>query len=700
MVASLIIAVSGGGLGECETVAYADAAGFTDEIYFALDESTMTMFISNEEIEGYESGVFEGTHNFDDSLSDTWHNWYGRGVNDITTVTFLKPVAPQYINSWFSDFHSLTTINNINYLDTSKTVGATYAFHNCLSLTSLDLSSFNASQLTNTEGMFIYMYSLGEIKISESLAAKFASGGIILPNVGEYTLWQNSDGKIVNSSAQLSAAGTYKAAYTPVLWWGTNSSGTVLYIDSTSSAVRTEPLYAIEIYDENFIVPWTYYGLTGGFTNVTIGSIKPASMRMWFDDTSALTSITWGSIDTTYTTDMSYMLSSCNLSTLAFPANFNTSNVKSMEGMFGWSNFKSLDLSMFDTSKVENTSSMFSCCGDLTEINMSSFSFNNQPIVDGMFDELPMLSKINLSAGMAELFEIGEMTSFVYANGNMFWLNSEGEQIASPQGMKTAGEYTRPYTPIIWWYVNGNKLYISSKKDASTYEGFNCAENIVPWYGYRNDITTVIFNNKVVPAYTAGWFEGFSALTTIDLTNLDTSYTTDMNHMFYACESLKTLDLTKLKTDNVKNMTNMFRYCTLLRKFDFSSFNVDSCLNFDGFIDDLYAVDEIKVSESLGKKFERGDVSFSFVTDYTYWTYVDENGDTQEISTSDDMSVAATYKSSYTARIFWRYIEGSTRKLVLSNTDFTTNEKEASYDYGEFHGTDFYNYYKASGRTE
>lgn len=697
-VASAIISVSGAERNSRgAVVAHAASSNYTEQIYWAVNEDTLTLLISDSQIEDYECGVFEGTRNFhaDNGYADTWHDWYGQGVRDFREVTFLKPVAPQYINSWFSEFHSLTKINNISNLDTSKTVGAEYAFNECISLASLDLSSFNATQLTNVEGMFNYLAALGEIKISESLSSKLVAGGIALPNVGEFTTWLDADGNMLNSPSQMTAAGTYKAAYTPVIWWGTNSGGNILYVDSTSSNTRTEAFYAIDIYNEDFGIPWP----TGDFTSINISNIKPASMRMWFDGSSSLSSIGWGNIDTTYTTDMSYLLSSSNLSSVTFPANFKTGNVKSMEAMFGWSNFRTLDLSSFVTSKVENMSSMFSGCGELTSINMSSFEFDRQPIVDGIFDDLPMLSQINISAGVAELFEIGEMSSFVYANGSMFWLNSYGEKISSPQGMNAAGVYTRPYTPVIWWRVSGSSLYLTNTK-TNNYEGLLCSDNQVPWYDYRGDIRNVSISNKIVPAFTASWFEGFSGLTSIDLTNLDTTYTTDMNHMFYACESLTTVDLTKLKTDNVTNMENMFRGCSMLKKFDFSSFNVEKCLKFDGFIDDLYAVEEITVSESLGKRFERGDVSFSFVSDYTYWTYEDENGETQTISTSDDMSMPTTYKSGYTARIFWRYIEGSTRKLILSNTDFTSSEKNASYACGEFHGTDFYSYYKASGKND
>ena len=59
-------------------------------------------------------------------------------------------------------------------------------------------------------------------------------------------------------------------------------------------------------------------------------------------------------------------------------------------------------------------------------------------------------------------------------------------------------------------------------------------------------------------------FRGCSSLTSLDLTPLDTSNITDMSQMFYSCISLTSLDLTQLKTSNVTDISYMFYYCISL----------------------------------------------------------------------------------------------------------------------------------------
>ena len=65
-------------------------------------------------------------------------------------------------------------------------------------------------------------------------------------------------------------------------------------------------------------------------------------------------------------------------------------------------------------------------------------------------------------------------------------------------------------------------------------------------------------------------------LTSIDLTNIDTSNVTNMYRMFSYCESLTELDLSHFNTSNVTNMSSMFFYCVRLTELDLSHFNTSN----------------------------------------------------------------------------------------------------------------------------
>ena len=78
----------------------------------------------------------------------------------------------------------------------------------------------------------------------------------------------------------------------------------------------------------------------------------------------------------------------------------------------------------------------------------------------------------------------------------------------------------------------------------------------------------------------ANMFYGCSGLTSLNLSNFDTSNVKDMRYVFRNCTALTSLDLSNFNTSNVTSMYGMFGYCTGLTSLDirsFSSINLSSC---------------------------------------------------------------------------------------------------------------------------
>ena len=76
-------------------------------------------------------------------------------------------------------------------------------------------------------------------------------------------------------------------------------------------------------------------------------------------------------------------------------------------------------------------------------------------------------------------------------------------------------------------------------------------------------------------------FDGCTNLPSLDLSMFDTSKVTNMNYMFYGCSSFKSLDLSNFNISNVISMNCMFENCSSLTSLDLSNFNTSKVTNMN-----------------------------------------------------------------------------------------------------------------------
>lgn len=99
----------------------------------------------------------------------------------------------------------------------------------------------------------------------------------------------------------------------------------------------------------------------------------------------------------------------------------------------------------------------------------------------------------------------------------------------------------------------------------------------VPWYSQRANIKSVKFNGEVrLPEAIHYLFSGCSNLTTIDVSNWDTSAVTVMANVFENCTSLTTLDVSKWNTSKVMDMDGLFDGCSNLTTLDVSKWDTNA----------------------------------------------------------------------------------------------------------------------------
>ena len=78
---------------------------------------------------------------------------------------------------------------------------------------------------------------------------------------------------------------------------------------------------------------------------------------------------------------------------------------------------------------------------------------------------------------------------------------------------------------------------------------------------------------------TCNMFSECEALTSVDLSNLNSDSICDMSSMFWGCKSLKTINFYEFKAQNVTDMSYLFSGCKSLEKVYLSELNLDKVAN-------------------------------------------------------------------------------------------------------------------------
>ena len=257
---------------------------------------------------------------------------------------------------------NLTTLDLSNF-DTSQVTDMSYMFYWMSRLTALDVSNFDTSKATNMNKMFSRTDKLITLDLSNFDTSQVTDMSYMFDDADNLT------------TLDLSNFDTSK----------------VTNMDHMFS--NTYNLTTLDLSNFN----------TSKVTNMD---------SMFF--TSGLTSLNLSSFNTSKVTNMDSMFSNtCKLITLDL-SNFNTSKVTNMDSMFFTSGLTSLNLSSFNTSKVTDMSYMFDDMRNLTSLDLSNFDTSKVTNMDHMFSNTYNLTTLDLSN-----FNTSKVTNMNY----MFYLD-------------------------------------------------------------------------------------------------------------------------------------------------------------------------------------------------------------------------------------------------------------------------------------
>ena len=148
----------------------------------------------------------------------------------------------------------------------------------------------------------------------------------------------------------------------------------------------------------------------------------------------------------------------------------------------------------------------------------------------------------------------------------------------------------------------GKNIYAKINGDTLTIFSTNENKIILP-----ADCSELFFQGVTIDNF--GW-PSFSNVTTVDLSNFDTSNVTNMYYMFDAFMSATLINLNGFDTSNVTNMSGMFSGCWSLTSLDVSGFNTSNVTSMESMFygcNDLISLDlsgfDTSKVENMGNMF-------------------------------------------------------------------------------------------------
>lgn len=518
----------------------------TRQMYARLDKETqtLTLYYDTNFGKGNDQGISE---------SPLWMQIDERmKIKSVVFDESFKDARPTTCVSWFLWFEALTTIEHLDYLNTSEVEYMNSMFTKCTSLETLDLSSFNTEKVTDMQTMFEGSTNLRTINLPK---------GFIGSNVTDL----NGMFSGCVSLTELDLSG--------------------------SNAEKVKKMGSM------------FYGCVA-LSNLNLSGFKTASlteMRYLFSSCQSLESLDLSGFNTENVTSMESMFSQCSSLRSLDLSSFNTSKVIGMNLMFfNCTNLESIDLSSFDTENLQKMANMFYSCTKLETLDLSSFATPNMTSMRSAFQNCKNLKTIYVTSA----FTTDKVTEGSYAFAGCVNLpNYNPDKTGVEMAHTGAGGYLTAATAswVRWDAPTGT---LSFHRGATKPVGDNIYDldygDDPNWDTHAAEIKKVVFKagfRDETHTTCSNWFNGCTNLTSIEgIENLNTSNVKNMSGMFALCSNLETLDLSHFNTERVTTMAQMFYGCTKLHKLNISSFNTKNVISMNQMFSNCSSLDSLDLS--------------------------------------------------------------------------------------------------------
>lgn len=543
-------------------------------MYARLDRETQTLTLyygTNYKESDYGISLLTG--------SPLWQTTAER--KKIKTVVFdesCKDARPKDCRAWFWFFEALTTIEHLDYLNTSEVDDMRSMFSSCTSLETLDLSSFNTEKVTNMVTMFENSKHLRSLKLPKGF-------------IGSSVTDLRSMFKDCTSLTELDLSGSNAENVKDMgeMFYGCRALSKLDLTDFKTGQVTTmENMFCICSTLETLDVS------SFNTENVT-------TMLGMFNNCSSLRSLDLPGFNTANVTQMSSMFKKCSSLRSLDLSSFNTRKVAYMQDMFqGCTNLESIDLSSFDTENMKYMTGMFFSCTKLETLDLSSFATPKMVSMVDAFSNCKNLKKIYVTSA----FTTDKVTlDFSIFDGCVNLPNYNPNKTGVEMAHTGEGGYLTAATAswVRWDAPTGT---LSFHRGATKPAGDNILDlgygDDPNWNTHAAEIKKVVFKagfRDETHTTCSNWFNGCTNLSSIEgIENLNTSNVKNMSGMFALCSNLETLDLSHFNTERVTTMAQMFYGCTKLHDLNIDNFNTENVSYMNGMFDGCSNLESLDLS--------------------------------------------------------------------------------------------------------
>lgn len=539
------------------------------------ETQTLTLYYDTNFVEGNDQGI---------SHSPLWQQLDER--KKIKSVVFdesFKDARPKDCGSWFWFFEALTTIEHLDYLNTSEVDDMRLMFSSCASLETLDLSSFNTEKVKYMYAMFDGAKNLRSIKLPKGF-------------IGSSVTDLNATFKGCESLTELDLSGSNSENVKDMkaMFYGSRALSKLDLTDFKTGQVTTmENMFCICSTLETLDVS------SFNTENVT-------TMLGMFNNCSSLRSLDLPGFNTANVTQMSSMFNKCSSLRSLDLSSFNTRKVTQMQSMFeGCTNLESIDLSSFDTENMKSMTGMFFSCTKLETLDLSSFATPKMVSMVDAFSNCKNLKKIYVTSA----FTTDKVTlDFSIFDGCVNLPNYNPNKTGVEMAHTGEGGYLTAATAswVRWDAPTGTLSFHrgATKPAGDNILGLGYGKN-PEWDTHAAEIQKVVFKagfRDETHTTCSNWFNGCTNLTSIEgIENLNTSNVKNMSGMFALCSNLETLDLSHFNTEKVTTMAQMFYGCTKLHDLNISSFNTENVTSMNQMFGGCSSLDSLDLSHFNAK---------------------------------------------------------------------------------------------------